>query len=118
MSIEVAVTGRGVVTSIGEGADAFVDALNARRSGVVEGAADIVVAGGSEAALTGLCIAAFKRMGALSRQGISCPFDARRDGFVMGEGAGVIVLERADHARARGAKIYGIVAGYGASNDA
>jgi 3-oxoacyl-[acyl-carrier-protein] synthase II len=82
------------------------------------GEADVVVAGGTEAAITPLCVAAFKRMGALSREGVSRPFDARRDGFVMGEGAGVIVMERAEHARARGAKILGYVAGYGASNDA
>ncbi len=82
------------------------------------GEADVVVAGGTEAAITPLCVAAFKRMGALSREGVSRPFDARRDGFVMGEGAGVIVMERADHARARGAEILGYVAGYGASNDA
>jgi 3-oxoacyl-[acyl-carrier-protein] synthase II len=82
------------------------------------GEADVVVAGGTEAAITPLCVAAFKRMGALSREGISRPFDARRDGFVMGEGAGVIVMERAEHARARGAQILGYVAGYGASNDA
>jgi 3-oxoacyl-[acyl-carrier-protein] synthase II len=82
------------------------------------GEADVVVAGGTEAAITPLCVAAFKRMGALSREGVSRPFDARRDGFVMGEGAGVIVMERADHARARGARILGYVAGYGASNDA
>jgi 3-oxoacyl-[acyl-carrier-protein] synthase II len=82
------------------------------------GEADVVVAGGTEAAITPLCMAAFTRMGALSREGISRPFDARRDGFIMGEGAGVIVMERADHARARGAKILGYVAGYGASNDA
>ncbi len=82
------------------------------------GEADVVVAGGTEAAITPLCVAAFKRMGALSREGVSRPFDARRDGFVMGEGAGVIIMERAEHARARGAKILGYVAGYGASNDA
>jgi 3-oxoacyl-[acyl-carrier-protein] synthase II len=82
------------------------------------GEADAVIAGGTEAALTGLCIAAFRRMGALSREGVSRPFDAERDGFVMGEGAAVLVLEREDHARARGAQVLARVAGYGASNDA
>jgi 3-oxoacyl-[acyl-carrier-protein] synthase II len=82
------------------------------------GEVDAVIAGGTEAALTGLCIAAFRRMGALSREGVSRPFDAERDGFVMGEGAGVLVLEREDHARARGARILARIAGYGASNDA
>ena len=85
---------------------------------IERGAADVVLAGGSEAALTSLCIAAFKRMGALSAEGQSRPFDARRDGFVMGEGAGVLILEREDHAAARGATVYGRIVGYGASNDA
>src|SRR3954454_7812982 len=85
---------------------------------ITRGEADVVVAGGTEAALTGVCLAAFRRMGALSREGVSRPFDVRRDGFVMGEGAAVIVLERAEHAKARGATIYGRIAGYGASNDA
>jgi len=85
---------------------------------IERGEADVVIAGGTEAALTGLCLAAFKRMGALSREGMSRPFDLRRDGFVMGEGAGVLVLERADHAAARGATVYGRIAGYGATNDA
>jgi 3-oxoacyl-[acyl-carrier-protein] synthase II len=82
------------------------------------GEADAVIAGGTEAALTGLCIAAFRRMGALSREGVSRPFDAGRDGFVMGEGAAVLVLEDEEHARARGAEIFARVVGYGASNDA
>jgi 3-oxoacyl-[acyl-carrier-protein] synthase II len=85
---------------------------------IARGEADVVVAGGTEAALTGVCLAAFRRMGALSKEGVSRPFDARRDGFVMGEGAAVLVLERADHARARGATIFGRIAGYAASNDA
>ena len=85
---------------------------------IARGEVDAVVAGGTEAALTGLCIAAFKRMGALSREGVSRPFDAERDGFVMGEGAGVLVLEREEHAKARGAEILARIAGYGASNDA
>lgn len=85
---------------------------------IQRGEADIVVAGGSEAAITNVCLAAFKRMGAMSKSGLSCPFDARRDGFILGEGAGVFVLESEEHAKARGAKVYGRVAGYGASNDA
>jgi 3-oxoacyl-[acyl-carrier-protein] synthase II len=82
------------------------------------GEADVVIAGGTEAPMVAECIAAFRRMGALSREGISRPFDAQRDGFIMGEGAGVLVLEREEHARARGATIYGRIAGYGASQDA
>jgi 3-oxoacyl-[acyl-carrier-protein] synthase II len=85
---------------------------------IERGDADVVLAGGTEAPITTVCLAAFKAMGALSRRGVSCPFDARRDGFVMGEGAGVLVLESAEHARARGAVIRGRIAGYGASNDA
>lgn len=85
---------------------------------IQRGEVDAMVAGGTEAALVGLCLAAFKRMGALSRVGESRPFDTRRDGFVMGEGSAVLVLEREEHARARGAQIFGRVTGYGASNDA
>jgi 3-oxoacyl-[acyl-carrier-protein] synthase II len=85
---------------------------------IERGEADAVVAGGTEAALVGLCLAAFRRMGALSRDGVSRPFDTRRDGFVMGEGSAILVLEREEHARARGAQIFARVTGYGASNDA
>jgi 3-oxoacyl-[acyl-carrier-protein] synthase II len=82
------------------------------------GDADAVVAGGSEAALTPLSWAAFGALDALSDTGISRPFDARRDGFVMGEGAGILILEDEEKARARGAKILGYLRGFGASSDA
>jgi 3-oxoacyl-[acyl-carrier-protein] synthase II len=82
------------------------------------GDADAVVTGGSEAALTGLARAGFAAMGATSEAGISRPFDARRDGFIMGEGAGVLVLEEASAAASRGARVLGEVLGYGATSDA
>jgi 3-oxoacyl-[acyl-carrier-protein] synthase II len=82
------------------------------------GDADAVVTGGAEATLTDFGFGSFNTMQALSRNGISCPFDARRDGFVMGEGAGVLVLEEYEAAIARGARILGEVAGYGSTSDA
>ena len=85
---------------------------------IEHGDADAVVTGGSEAALVPLARAAFAALDALSDTGISRPFDVRRDGFVMGEGAAVLVLEDAEQARARGANILGYVRGYGASSDA
>jgi 3-oxoacyl-[acyl-carrier-protein] synthase II len=88
-----------------------------------EGSSDVVLAGGSEACVTPIAIAAFARMGALSSRNdepelASRPFDVDRDGFVMGEGAGFLVLEEWDRAVARGARIYGEVAGYGRNSDA
>jgi 3-oxoacyl-[acyl-carrier-protein] synthase II len=82
------------------------------------GDADAVIAGGTEATLSDFGFASFNTMQALSDMGISCPFDARRDGFVMGEGAGVLVLEDYDKALARGANILGEVAGFGSTSDA
>lgn len=84
---------------------------------------DVVLTGGSEAMLTPLVMAGFAQMGALSRWegdpgAASRPFDADRDGFVAGEGAGILVLERAADARARGARVRGRIVGYGASADA
>jgi 3-oxoacyl-[acyl-carrier-protein] synthase II len=82
------------------------------------GDAKAVLAGGTEASLTPLSRAAFVAVDALSPTGISRPFDLRRDGFVMGEGAGVLVLEDGDRARARGARILAVLRGYGATSDA
>ncbi|MDP9377129.1 MAG: beta-ketoacyl-ACP synthase II [Actinomycetota bacterium] len=82
------------------------------------GEADAVLTGGAEAALTPLSIAAFAALDATSDSGISRPFDARRDGFVMGEGAGILILEEEEAAKARGATILGRFIGYGTTSDA
>jgi 3-oxoacyl-[acyl-carrier-protein] synthase II len=87
------------------------------------GDADVMITGGSEAAITPMAIGGFANMQALSEnnddfQHASRPFDKERDGFVMGEGAGMVVLEELEHARRRGARIYGEVVGYGMTGDA
>ncbi|XOQ47776.1 MAG: beta-ketoacyl-ACP synthase II [Eubacteriales bacterium] len=86
------------------------------------GHADAVIAGGAEAAINPLSIAGFTNCMALSTKNIpeesSLPFDKRRDGFVMGEGAGILILEEYEHAKARGAKIYAEICGYGNTCDA
>jgi 3-oxoacyl-[acyl-carrier-protein] synthase II len=85
---------------------------------VAAGEMDACLAGGAESALCGLPDAAFARMEATSKLGISRPFDRRRDGFVMGEGAGMLVIEAAAGAERRGAPLLGRLLGYGASSDA
>jgi 3-oxoacyl-[acyl-carrier-protein] synthase II len=85
---------------------------------IESGRADAVVAGGSEAGLVPLARAAFSALDALSPSGISRPFDVNRDGFVMGEGAAVLILEDAEQARERGANVLAYVRGYGATTDA
>ena len=104
----------GVASACAAGAHAIGTAVRM----IQAGDADAAVCGGAEAALTGLARAGFAAMGATSESGVSRPFDARRDGFVMGEGAGVLVLEDESVASARGARVLGEVLGYGATSDA
>lgn len=90
---------------------------------IQRGDADVMVTGGSEAVVTPMSIGGFNAMKALSTQNdspktASCPFDLRRDGFVLGEGAGALVLETLEHAQGRGARIYGEIAGIGLTADA
>ena len=89
---------------------------------IKHGYEDVIVAGGSESAITPSGIAGFTNMKALSvsadKNRASIPFDKERNGFVMGEGAGILVLEELEHAKARGAKIYAEIVGYGATSDA
>ncbi|GAA4001181.1 beta-ketoacyl-[acyl-carrier-protein] synthase family protein [Streptomyces marokkonensis] len=106
------------VSACASGAEAIGYAIEMIRTG----RADIVVAGGTEAAIHPLPIAAFGNMMAMSKnnddpQGASRPFDTGRDGFVLGEGAGVLVLESAEHAAARGARVYAEAVGQGISAD-
>ena len=107
------------VSACASSANAMIDALNYIRLGHC----DIIVTGGSEAAVTHAGVGGFNAMKALSErnespESASRPFDAERDGFVLGEGAGAIVLESYEHAKARGAKIYAEVIGGGMSSDA
>ncbi|MGJ8665255.1 MAG: beta-ketoacyl-ACP synthase II [Patiriisocius sp.] len=107
------------VSACASSANAMIDALNYIRLGTC----DIIVTGGSEAAVTKAGMGGFNAMHALSTrnespESASRPFDATRDGFVLGEGAGALILEEYEHAKARGAKIYAEVIGGGMSSDA
>lgn len=108
-----------VVSACATGVNAIGEAAEMIKRGDV----DVVICGGTEACLHPVTIAGFNVMGVLSTRNeipaeAARPFDATRDGFVMGEGAGILVLENEAHARARGARIYGAVVGYGTSADA
>jgi 3-oxoacyl-[acyl-carrier-protein] synthase II len=108
-----------VVTACATGNHALGDAFKI----IQRGDADIMIAGGAEAIIVPLCIAGFCQMKAMSTRNddpprASRPFDADRDGFVCGEGAGILVLEALDHARRRDARVYAEIIGYGMSGDA
>ena len=108
----------GIVSACATSNHAFGDAFKMIQSGL----ADVIIAGGSEAAITEMSIAGFSNMKALSKNpdknSASRPFDKKRDGFVMGEGAGILVLENLNHAKKRKAKLLGEIVGYGATADA
>ncbi len=113
---------RGPNLTVNTACAAGASAIHVARDLIAGGAADVVLAGGVEAGITGLSVSAFAQMGALSRNPdpstASRPFDVDRDGFVMGEGAGVLVIESAEHAANRGATPLAVLAGAGASADA
>ncbi|MEU1484178.1 beta-ketoacyl-[acyl-carrier-protein] synthase family protein [Streptomyces sp. NPDC005752] len=120
-AIEFGATGPNLVvaTACASGATA----IGTARDLLILGRCDVVLAGGSEAMITPLVMAGFAQMGALSRReddpaSASRPFDADRDGFVAGEGAGILVMERVVDARARGAHVHGRIIGFGATADA
>jgi 3-oxoacyl-[acyl-carrier-protein] synthase II len=109
----------GIVSACATGTHSLGEAAHAIR----RGDADVMVAGGSEAAITPFAYASFCSMKAMSTRNdapssASRPFDRNRDGFIMGEGAGILVLETLEHAQARGARIYCELAGYAATCDA
>lgn len=108
-----------ITTACASSTHAIGEAFRMIKSGNV----DMIVAGGAEASITPISVAGFCSMKALSTRNddptkASRPFDKERDGFVMGEGAGILILEELEHALARGANIYGEVVGYGATSDA
>ncbi|MCP8970479.1 beta-ketoacyl-ACP synthase II [Ectobacillus ponti] len=106
------------VTACASGANSIGDAFRVIQNGIT----DVMIAGGTEAAITEMTVAGFSNMTALSTNpdagSASRPFDKNRDGFVIAEGAGILILEELDHALARGAHIYGELIGYGATGDA
>ena len=109
-----------IATACSSGTDAIGNALDMIRAGRV----DVAIAGGTESTITEYCVAGFSAMKALSHnyndtpEKACRPFDATRDGFIMSEGSAILILETEEHAKARGAKIYAELAGYGSTSDA
>jgi len=113
---------RGICTTVVTACATGTNAIGEAYRMIQYGTADLMLAGGTETSITPLSIAGFTNLTALSKsedpKRASIPFDAERDGFVMGEGAGVLLLESLEHAQKRGAKIYAEVVGYGSTCDA
>jgi len=113
---------RGICTTVVTACATGTNAIGEAYRMIQYGTADVMIAGGTESSITPLSIAGFTTLTALSKsedaKRASIPFDAERDGFVMGEGAGILILESLEHAQKRGAKIYAEVVGYGSTCDA
>lgn len=121
--ISISLNLRGPSHTISTGCASGSDALGYACRFIRNGEADIMIAGGTEAPIVSIVVASFSSMRAVSRRNrsphrASRPFDKERDGFVLGEGAGILVLEERRRARTRGARIYAEILGYGATNDA
>jgi 3-oxoacyl-[acyl-carrier-protein] synthase II len=108
---------QGESANIATACSSSAQAIGAGLRMVRAGSADAVIVGGAEASLNEYGLALFRNAGALSRTGICRPFDRRRDGFVMGEGAGIMVIEDPEKAKQRGAEVIGHVAGYASTTD-
>lgn len=121
-NVAIAIGAKGICTSVVTACASGTNAIGDAFRMIQYGSADIIIAGGTEASVTEVSVAGFTNLTALSNSNdpnsASTPFDANRSGFVMGEGAGIVILENLEHALARGAKIYAEVVGYGASCDA
>jgi len=121
-NVAIKLQARGICTSIVTACASATNALGESFHKIRNGEADIIITGGAEAPVTPLAVAGFISMTALSSNPdplrASIPFDKERAGFVIGEGAGILVLESLEHARARHARIYGEIVGYGSSCDA
>lgn len=121
-SVAIDIKAKGYVSSVVTACAAGTNAIGEAFHKIRDGYLDVVVAGGSEASITPLAVAGFSAMKALhvgeDKNRASIPFDKNRSGFVMGEGAAVLVLEELNHALSRGAHIYGEIVGYGSTCDA
>lgn len=121
-NVSIYLKAKGPVLTVSTACSASTDALGVAMDMIRSGRADVVIAGGAESTIEEYCVGGFQAMHALSTNPdpmTACrPFDKDRNGFIMSEGAAVLILESEAHAKARGAKIYGEVAGYGAGGDA